>query len=132
MHRVQEIVAARPGSEALIGTTRGRSDRHHAIVGNLDGLDLVALDTQRQIVECDRLDIRGPTLLHNGEEECNDRDQDDQVDEAISQPLGVHAWWDPPGWFALYARDFAVPGIRPCARAGAAMQAQDENIRQKT
>src|SRR5437660_9912552 len=88
------------------------------------------LDALGEIVQCDRLDIGSPTLLHHSEEEGDDRDQDDQVDEAISKPLGVHAWWDPPGCLALYARAFDIPGFLARARAGAAVQAQDKGIGQ--
>ena len=97
MHRVEEVVAAGASREALVLATRCAGDRHHAVVSHLDGLDLALLDALGEIVQRDWLDVGSPTLLHDREEERDDRDQDDQVDKAISEPLRIHAWWDPPG-----------------------------------
>src|SRR5205823_282502 len=73
-------------------------------------LDLVALNAQREIVQRDRLDVWGPTLLHHRKEEGDDRDQDDEVDEAIAEPFGIHARWDPPGWWH-YTREASRPQL---------------------
>src|SRR6266849_7412092 len=123
VHRIKEVVAASARREALIVATRDRGNRHHAIVGHFDGLDVAVPDALSEIVQCDWLDIGSSTLLHHREEEGDDRDQDDQVDEAISKPLGVHAWWDPPGCWHYTRGPSTSQGFcpirgraRPCRR----------------
>jgi hypothetical protein len=97
VHGVEEIVSTGARGELLIGSTGSTGGRHHAIVSDLDGLDLPGLDALGEVVQRNWLNVGSPTLLYDREEERDDRDQDDQIDEAVSQPFSIHAWWDPPG-----------------------------------
>ena len=97
MHRIEEVVAPSARCELLIRTAGSTGGRHHAIVSYLDGFDLALLDPLSEIIQGDWLDVGSPTLLYDRKKERNDRDQDDEVNEAVSQPLSIHAWWDPPG-----------------------------------
>src|SRR4029450_810693 len=90
-------VAADATGKSLICSAGRLRCGQYAIVGDFDRLDLPLLNALCQIVQCDRLDVRGPTLLHHRKEEGDDRDQDDEIDEAIAEPFGIHARWDPPG-----------------------------------